>query len=146
MVITGDTNKIVLQPNEQPNQYQLVDFVVAMPSEKPDLVASTSGRPFEFALDLPSKFIAMCPFCCAGFYIEACNITEKYGYKFVICPECGAGKPKSPAILPVFVDPFINPFSSKQLARCELDETVTPISSLPSNDSLTVAQKMSRSI
>jgi hypothetical protein len=145
MVIASNSNKIILLPNEHPTQFQLVDFIVAIPTEKPDPSAVTSARPFEFVLDLPSKFSAMCPFCCAGFYIDACDIVEKYGYKFVGCPECGVGKPVAIPPLPVFVDPFVNPFNSKQLSRCELDEAVTPIENISNDDSLTVAQKISRS-
>jgi hypothetical protein len=144
MVIASNNSKIVLLPNTHPEQYQLITLVVATPSENPNKAAETQGRPFEFEFDLPSRFSAMCPFCCAGFYVCASEIIEKHGYKFVGCPECGIGKPEVQLPPPAFVDPFVNPFSSNQLTRCELDETVTSVNNIPEDDSLTVAQKMSR--
>jgi hypothetical protein len=144
MVLASDSNKIILLQNEHPTQFQLVVFVVSLPTEKPNQAAETQARPFEFTFDVPSKFSAMCPFCCAGFYISACDIIEKYGYKFTWCPECGAGKPEIPVAPPAFINPFVNPFASKQLSRCELDETVTPIDNVPDDNLLTVAQKISR--
>ena len=144
MVLTSNNNKIVLAQNSHPEQYQLVELMVATPSDHPDKTSQTLARPFEFEFDLPSRFSAMCPFCCAGFYVYASEIIEKYGYKFVECPECGAGKPEIKIPPPPFVDPFVNPFGSHQLTRCELDETVTSVDNIPDDDSLTVAQKMSR--
>jgi hypothetical protein len=144
MVIASNSNKIILLPTEHSTQFQLIDLFVALPTQKPNPISHMQARPFEFTLDMPSKFSAMCPFCCAGFYVSACDIIDKYGYKFVWCPECGAGKEEMPAPLPMFVDPFVNPFDSKQLTRCELDETVTSIDNVINDNSLTVAQKMSR--
>lgn len=144
MVLTNTANKITVLPADQSSPFDLVTFIVATPSENPGPAAVTQGRPFEFILDLPTKFSTMCPFCCAGFYISACDIVEKYGYKFTSCPECSAGKPVILAPPPRFIDPFVNPFTSKQLARCELDEAVTPIGNVPNDDSLTVAQKLTR--
>jgi len=118
-------------------------MIVAAPVENPSKAAQAQGRPFEFEFDLPSRFSVMCPFCCAGFYVYASEITEQYGYKFVACPECGVGKPEVKAPPPPFVDPFVNPFNDN-LTRCELDETVTSVNNIPEDDSLTVAQKMSR--
>ncbi|MFA5766588.1 MAG: hypothetical protein WC919_01525 [Candidatus Paceibacterota bacterium] len=144
MVLASDNNKITLLPNTHPEQYQLVTLMVATPSDHPNKAAQTQARPFEFEFDLPSRLSAMCPFCCAGFYVYSSEILEQYGYKFVACPECGVGKPETKAPPPPFIDPFVNPFSSNQLTRCELDETVTSVNNIPDDDSLTVAQKMSR--
>jgi hypothetical protein len=143
-MVSDDSNRIVLQQDDSPTQFDLVTFFVDLPSDSPNQESVTQGRPFEFVLDIASKFSAMCPFCCAGFYIDARDIVEKNGHKFVSCPECGAGKPIPPTPLPKFIDPFVNPFDSKQLARWELDELVTPIDDVPDSDSLTVAQKISR--
>ena len=145
MVFASDSNKITIMPENPPTQFDLVTFIVAIPSQNPSQTAATQGRPFEFILDLPSKFSAMCPFCCAGFYICACDVIEKYGFKFVSCPECNVGKEIVPPPPPAMVDPFVNPFTSKQLMRCELDETVTPIADITKSvidDGLTVAQKV----
>ncbi|MCK9558583.1 MAG: hypothetical protein M0R50_11160 [Candidatus Cloacimonetes bacterium] len=144
MVITNNTNQINVLQCEEADQYKLVTFVVALPSQTYDKTAETQGRPFEFIFDMPSKFSVMCPFCCAGLYVGGADIIEKYGYKFISCSECGTGKPVVAPPLPVLLDPFVNPFNSKQLNRCELDEIVTSINSVPESDSLTVAQKMSR--
>jgi hypothetical protein len=144
MVSTSDTNKIILPQPENSTQYQLVTFMVAIPTQTPTTTSETQGRPFEFVEDKPSKFSVMCPFCCAGLYVDVHDITEKYGYKFISCSECNAGKPEPVKKIPAMPDPFVNPFSSKQLNRCELDETVTPIDSIQDDGSLTVAQKMSR--
>ena len=144
MVLANSSNKIIVLPADQSSPFDLVAFIVAIPSENPNPAAIIQGRPFEFTLELPSKFSAMCPFCCQGIYICACDIVEKHGFKFISCPECGVGKEIVPLPPPAFVDPFVNPFSSKQLARCELDEVVTPVGSIQNDDSLTVAQKLTR--
>lgn len=145
MVVTKHFDKVDNTPPAQPTQFQLVTFVVGAPSETHDPTTETQGRPFEFESELPTKFSAMCPFCCQGFYIEPQDIIEKYDCKFVGCPECGTGKAEVKLPPPPFTDPFVNPFNSKQLMRCELDETVTPIADITKSaidDSLTVAQKM----
>ena len=40
----------------------------------------------------------------------------------------------------------MNPFKSKQLSRCELDESITPIKNITNDETLTVAQKMARAM
>jgi hypothetical protein len=146
MVVPKYANPITITQSEEATQFQLVTFVVGLPSKTHDASAEIQARPFEFVLDLPSKFSAMCPFCYQGFYISASDVIEQYGFKFVCCPECGVGTVEPPKVPTPFTDPFVNPFSSKQLARCELDETITPINDIVKDNSLTVAQKMSRSI
>jgi rRNA maturation protein Nop10 len=144
MVSAKHPNPIAVPESEHPTQYQLIDLVVGLPTEKPSPDAMMQARPFEFVLDIPSNYSAMCPFCCAGFYVSPTEIKEQYGYKFVACPECGAGQTVVPKPPPPFVDPFVNPFDSKQLLRCELDETITPIADIAksADNTLTVAQKM----
>lgn len=145
MVIVKHLNPTIVPPSDHPTQFQLVTLVVGAPALTHKLEAETQARPFEFTFDLPTRFSTMCPFCTAGIYVSATDITEQYGCKFTWCPECGIGKPEPPRQIPPFSDPFVNPFESKQLSRCELDETVTSIEKVTSDDSLTVAQKLAKS-
>jgi len=146
MVIKKCQNPIIIPPNNNSSQFQLIDLVISLPSENYDVSYETQARPFEFIDNTPSRYSVMCPFCCAGFFVYACDITEKYGHKFTWCPECGVGKPFILEPPKPFIDPFVNPFFSKQLLPYEFDETITAISdvAIKKDDSLTVAQKMLR--
>jgi hypothetical protein len=144
MVIVKHATQTIVPPSVHPEQYQLITLVIGAPAPIHKAESETQARPFEFVFDLPSRFSAMCPFCTAGFYVSATDITEQFNCKFTWCPECGVGKPEPPKQIPPFIDPFVNPFDSKQLYRCELDETITSVANIFQDDSLTVAQKMSR--
>lgn len=144
MVIRNNASKIIVAPNEHNAIFQLVSMYVAAPTDHPDLASETKGRPFEFDADIPIKFSVMCPFCCAGLYVESANITDKYGYKFIGCTNCGVGLLEPITPIPAFIDPFINPFTSKQLTRCDLDEVLTPVDNIPDDGMLTVAEKMAK--
>ena len=144
MVVIKHVKIPAAPPQDIPMDFQLITLVIGSPTPMHKPEAETQARPFEFTLGAPSRFSTMCPFCVAGFYVSASDITERFDYKFTWCPECGVGKPEVPKQPPPFEDPFVNPFESKQLNRCELDETVTAIGSLVCDDSLTVAQKLSR--
>jgi hypothetical protein len=146
MVVVKYANPTIVPQTEHPIQYQLITLVVGAPTPTHNPSAETQARPFEFIEDVPSNFSAMCPFCLAGFYVSQPNITEQFGFKFTWCPECNIGKPEEPKPVPVFTDPFVNPFKSKQLSRCELDESITPIRNITNDETLTVAQKMARAM
>ena len=144
MVVIKHIKMPVISPPDNPMQFQLITLIIGPPAPMHKPEAETQARPFEFVLGSPSKFSTMCPFCVAGFYVSASDITERFDCKFTWCPECGIGKPEIAKQPPPFEDPFMNPFESKQLNRCELDETVTTIESVPDSDSLTVSQRLSR--
>ena len=136
------SNKIIVSPSTVTDQYSLITVYVATPSKKPDKASEIQARPYEFRDDIAVRYQTMCPFCVQGFDIIPEDITHEFGLNFIACKICERGfKPlaivRKPE-LPVFIDPFINPFSNG-LKESDMDEG---LGDKLTDDTMTVADKL----
>lgn len=139
-----DDSKIVMGDGSEATKYDLIDICFSEIIASPEPESKMSARPYEFQGEYATKYTSICPFCGQGVFIEVSDIESRYGFNFITCPECGAGRSKEES-MPEFEDPFVNPVEAGNISDQDLDDSLINTLAELEDDGLTVAERMEQS-
>ncbi len=111
MIRNWDQPLINLKDNTPDNasMYDVIEVYVEEPTRTPNPEFKVPARPYVFENNEATRYITTSPHCGNGIDFGVCDVTYKYGYRFISCPTTGIGMAK---VIPDYVDPFRNPVST----------------------------------